>query len=352
MLGPWAFGNLPAGMTAQIKIVRTDQELECPRLDEALRARGELVLLPDAVSEDRLAVEIGDTDLLLMCYTPIGAGVIGAARKLKGIVKYGVGIDAIDIEAAKSRGIPVVNVPEYAEETVAEGAFAIMIALAKKLMPIQQGMQSEGWAWPTPRWIGSDLSGKTLGLVGVGRIGRSMARMAGAGFRMRVLGFDPHVAEANLQAAGVEKQASLRGMLAQCDFVSVHCVLNAETRHLIGEHELGCMKSSATLINVSRGAIVDEAALVRALEEKRIAAAGLDVYSQEPLARTGHPLSALYSMDNVILMPHLTFYTREAMRRLEDEALERCLEVLGGKPVLVKSKDPRLTSQTRGVTFG
>ncbi len=335
------------------KIVRTDQELECPRIDEVLRARGaELVLLPDAVSEDRLTQETRDADLLLMCYTPVTARVIGEARKLKGIIKYGVGIDAIDIEAAKSRGIPVVNIPEYAEETVAEGAFAIMIALAKKLMPMHRAMQNEEWLWPTSRWMGSDLAGKTLGLVGVGRIGRSMARMAGAGFRIRVLGYDPHVGEADMRAAGVEKLTGLRGMLAQCDFVSVHCVLNAETRHLIGEAELGCMKPTASLINVSRGAIIDEAALLRALREKRIAAAGLDAYSQEPLARSGHPLSGLYSMDNVVLMPHLTFYTREAMQRLEDETLERCFEVLEGRPVLVKSKDPRLTSQSRGVTFG
>lgn len=133
-------------MNGKVKIVRTDRELECPHIDAGLRARGaELVLLPDGVGEDELAAEIRDADLLLMCYTPITARIIGAAPRLKGIVKYGVGIDAIDIEAAKARRIPVVNIPEYAEETVAEGAFALMIALAKKLMPIQNAMQSEGW---------------------------------------------------------------------------------------------------------------------------------------------------------------------------------------------------------------
>jgi D-3-phosphoglycerate dehydrogenase len=157
-----------------------------------------------------------------------------------------------------------------------------------------------------------------------------------------VLAFDPHV----------EGTASdLRAMLAECDFVSIHCVLNAETRHLIGETELRAMKPSAFLINVSRGAIVDERALLKILLEKRIAGAALDVYSQEPLARQGHPLSALYAMDNVILSPHLTFYTREAMARLEAETLERCREVLEGRPLTVKSRDPRLRAQTRGVRF-
>src|SRR6188474_3149396 len=172
----------------RFKAVRTDLELECPDIDAGLRAAGcELVVLPEAISEDELITAVRDTDLLLMCYTPVTARVIAAAPGLKGIVKYGVGIDAIDIPAAIARGIPVVNVPEYAEQTVAEGAFALMIALAKKLMPIGREMTTEGWAWPTARWIGLDLAGRTLGIVGTGKIGRSMARMA-AGFRMRVTG--------------------------------------------------------------------------------------------------------------------------------------------------------------------
>jgi D-3-phosphoglycerate dehydrogenase / 2-oxoglutarate reductase len=324
------------------RIVRTDRELELPKVDAALRAAGhELVLLPENTSEEELAREAREATLLLMCYTPITRRVIEGAEKLKGIVKYGVGIDAIDIDAARSRGIPVANVPEYAEETVAEGAFALMMALAKKHKSIQFEMTQVGWAWPEPRWLASDLAGKTVGIVGLGRIGSSFARMATA-FRMRVLAFDPYVKG----TAG-----DLRAMLAECDFVSIHCVLNAETRHLIGESELRAMKPSAFLINVSRGAIVDEMALLKILLEKKIAGAALDVYSQEPLAREGHPLSALYAMDNVILSPHLTFYTHEAMARLEAETLERCREVLEGRPLTVKSRDPRLRAQTRGVRF-
>jgi len=323
------------------------------RVDAALRAAGhEVVLLADGVPEVELLRAVRDAELLLMCYTPITARVIDAAKQLKGIVKYGVGIDAIDIEAAKARGIPVVNVPEYAEETVAEGAMTLMLALAKKLKPIQSAMDGEGWAWPESRWIGLDLSSKTLGLVGVGRIGTKVARIAGNGFGMRVLGFDPHVADSHLAQAAVERRSDLRSLAAESDFLSVHCVLNDETRGLVGERELAAMKHSAFLVNVSRGAIVDEVALLRALQEKRIAGAALDVYSREPLAKSGHPLSALYSMDNVIVFPHLTFFTREAMQRLEDETLERSFEILEGRPVLVKSDDPRLRGQRRGVRFG
>ena len=333
-------------------IVRTDRELEMPRVDAALREAGHaLVLLPDGVSEDELAKAAAEADLILMCYTPISARVIASAPRLKGIVKYGVGIDAIDIEAAKARGIPVVNVPEYAEETVAEGAMALMLALAKRFKPIQREMDVHGWAWPTAAWMGYDLSGKTLGLVGLGKIGTSVARMAGAGFRMRVIAYDPHADAARFEKAGVERRDDLRGLLAESDFVSLHCVLDASTRGLVGARELAAMKPSAFLVNVSRGALVDELALLAALREGRIAGAALDVYSQEPLARDGHPLAALYGMDNVILFPHLTFYTHEAMRRLEDETLERCREILAGDAVRVKSRDPRLRSQGKGVRF-
>ena len=335
-----------------MKAVRTDRELECPGVDAGLRALGvELALLPDGVSEAELCRAVADADLLLMCYTPITARAIAAAQRLKGIVKYGVGVDAIDIPAAMRRGVPVANVPDYAEETVAEGAFALMLALAKRLPEISAAVQRDGWVWPERRWLGRDIAGATLGLIGCGRIGRSMARMAGQGFRARVLGYDPHVDAATMRAAGVEKVDDLRVLLAACDFVSLHCVLNDETRGLIGRDELACLKPSATLVNVSRGALIDEAALVEAVVAGRIGGVALDVYSLEPLKRSGHPMSALFGRDNVILFPHLTFFTGEAMRRLEEDTLARCFEILDGRPVTVRSRDPRLRAQTSGVVF-
>src|ERR1043166_6529643 len=141
------------------------------------------------------------------------------------------------------------------------------------------------------------------------------------GFRMRVIGYDPHVPADAMRAGGIEKASELSALLGASDVISIHAVLNAETRHLIGARALDLMKPSAFLINVARGAIVDEAALVAALAQKRIAGAALDVYSQEPLAQSGHPMSMLYNMDNVILSPHLTFYTQEAMARLTDDTL-------------------------------
>ena len=339
-------------MKHNIKIVRTDLELECPLVDQTFKSKGyELVLLPDNVDEETLLRETQEADLLLMCYRQISAEVIANATKLKGIVKYGVGIDAIDIDAAIQHKVPVVNIPEYAEETVAEGAFTIMLALAKKLIPIHNQMRDHGWAWPTQAWLGYDLAEKTIGLIGTGKIARSFARMAGAGFRANVLGFDPNVDAEIMQDHGIIKTDNLLEMLSKCDFVSIHAVLNESTHHLIGTKELSIMKNSSILINASRGAVVDEMALLTALKNKEIAGAGLDVFSKEPLNQIDHPLQELYKMDNVILFPHLTFYTKEAMERLEIETLERSFEILEGGPVQIKSKDPRLLKQSSGVVF-
>ena len=335
-----------------MKIVRTDRELQTLQVDRVLREAGhELILLPDGIDEADLVEAVRDADLLLMCYTPISARVINTATRLKGIVKFGVGIDAIDIPAAVARGIPVVNIPEYAEETVAEGAFALMIALAKKLQPLGRVMQENGWIWPEPSWMGGDIAGKTVGIIGFGKIGRAMARMCGAGFRARVIVYNPGKPAEEMEAGGAEKCDDLRDLLRQSDFVSLHCVLTPETTGIIGREELAAMKSSAYLINTSRGALIDDQALVNALSEGRIAGAGLDVFVQEPLAKQGHPLSTLFEMPNVILSPHLTFFTAEAMERLERETLDRCFEILQGKPVLVKSHDPRLRAQSQGIVF-
>lgn len=329
-----------------MRILRTDAELQVPQVDQALRDAGhDLYLLADGVTEHDLIQAAAQADLILMCYTPITRRLIEAAPKLKGIVKYGVGIDAIDITAAKQHGVIVVNIPEYAEDTVAEGAFALMIALAKNLPMINAKMHRDGWAWPEPQWMATDIAAKTVGIVGLGKIGRRMAQMAGAGFRARVVAFDPFVSVQQMNELGVDKYNNLEEMLSVCDFVCIHCVLRPETCHLIGEAELRIMKPSAFLINVSRGAIVDEAALVTALDEGWIAGAGLDVFSQEPLTRTGHPMASLFDHPKVILFPHLTFYTQEAMGRLESETLQRCFEILQGRPVQILSTDDRLANQ-------
>ncbi len=329
-----------------IKVVRTDSEIECDDIDAWFTSRGaELVLLPADIDEADLCKAVSDATLILMCYTTISAKVIEAAEKLRGIVKYGVGIDAIDIPVATERGIPVVNVPEYAEQTVAEGAFCLMLALVKKLLPIHQAMQQNGWIDPTSDWMGNDINDKCVAIVGAGRIGRAFARMAGQGFGAKVIAYDPHVDVAELHALGIEKIHTLHELLAQADIVSMHTVLNDSTRTMIGDDEFAAMRRQPVFINVSRGALVDESALLNALNTQKISAAGLDVFTNEPLNRSTHALAGLYESDNVILSPHLTFYTQEAMQRLTDDTLARCEEILTGQSVTIRSNDPRLTAQ-------
>ncbi|MEM6985144.1 MAG: C-terminal binding protein [Pseudomonadota bacterium] len=326
-----------------MKIVRTDAELYLPRLDDRLRAQGhDLVLLNDGVTEAELIHALADADILMMCYAPITRRVIASAPRLRGVIKYGVGIDAIDIDAAKDHGVTVVNIPEYGENTVAEGAFLLLLALMRKLPPLLETMQRDGWTWPEPRWLGRDIAGMTLGIVGFGRIGQSLARMAGAGFGAKVIAYDPHKPDLRFQAAGVERSATLAELLKRADAVSLHAVLQPETHHLIGAAELARMKDDALLINVSRGELIDETALVDALDQGRLAGAGLDVFANEPL-QPDHPL---LDRANVILLPHLTFWTAEAMQRLEDDTFDRLSELIEGRPVTIRSKDPRLQGQS------
>jgi len=319
-------------------VVRTDAEIESNDIDAWFISRGaNLVLLPGNVSEKDLCNAVSNATLILMCYTTISSKVIQSANQLRGIVKYGVGIDAIDIVAATEHGIPVVNVPEYAEQTVAEGAFCLMLALAKNLLPIHRKMQQDGWIDPASQWLGNDISGKTVAIIGAGRIGRAFARMAGHGFGAKVIAYDPHVSSEELKSLNIEKIDDLHVLLGQADIVSMHTVLNDSTHAIIGREEFAAMRRCPVLINVSRGALIDE--------YKQIAAAGLDVFSNEPLNKTSHKLSTLYERDNVILSPHLTFFTHEAMQRLTTDTLARCEEILRGESVVIRSKDPRLLAQ-------
>jgi D-3-phosphoglycerate dehydrogenase len=329
-----------------VRIVRTDAEIDCPAIDAALCSAGaELVLLPGDTNESKLCEVIRDASLLLMCYTPITAAVIQSATRLQGIVKYGVGIDAIDIDTAIRHGIPVVNAPDYAESTVAEGAFCLILALAKRLLPISQAMQENGWIDPSSQWLGNDIRDKCVAIIGAGRIGRALARMAGKGFGARIIAYDPHVAAKAMLADGIQKVDDLHELLHQADVVSMHTVLNDSTRLMVGQAEFAAMHRKPIFINVSRGALVDESALLHALNSGQIRAAGLDVYTDEPLDRSSHRLAGLFSRDNVILLPHMTFYTHEAMQRLSEDTLARCRELLNGSRVTIRSSDPRLLAQ-------
>ena len=314
--------------SAKPRILRTDTEVRLGAADLARLGERAEIVTPAVWDEDTLAHAAADADYIVTSFFPtISARVIAASPRLKAIVKYGVGTDNIDLAAASERGVMVVNCPEYGSDTVADHAFALLICLARRVIAIDRATRADGWVWPAPEVRGVDLAGKTLGLVGFGAIGRAMARRA-AGFAMTLVAHDPYVAPRTAADHGV-RLVALDALLEGADFVSIHCVLTPETRGLIGAAELRRMKDDAYLVDVSRGAIIDEAALVRALSEGWIAGAGMDVFPVEPLS-PGYPLLAL---DNVIVTSHLAWYTVEADARLAAECMARLLELLdGGTP--------------------
>ena len=237
-----------------------------------------------------------------------------AGPGLRVIANFGVGYDSVDVAEATRRGIVVSNTPEVLTEATAELTIALMLALLRRVVEGDRLVRRRDlWALAPTFMLGEGLARKTLGIVGLGRIGREVARLAEA-FGMRVV---------HTRGSGPYGELPLDRLLAEVDVVSLHVPLTPETRHLIGAPELGLMRPSAVLVNVSRGPVVDEAALVHALEEGRIAGAALDVYEHEPEVSAG-----LLGLENVVLSPHLgssTHVAREAMGMLCADALEAVL---------------------------
>jgi glyoxylate reductase len=252
-----------------------------------------------------------------------------ATPGLEVVSNVAVGYNNIDVAAAKRRKIVVTNTPDVLTETTADFTWALLMAAARRVVEADRYARSGDWrSWQWDLLWGLDVYGKTIGILGFGRIGRAVARRA-LGFGMRVLYHDSVRAtaeiEGELKATYVDKETLLR----DSDFVTLHVLLSPETRHLIDERALRSMKKTAVLVNAARGPIVDEPALVRALSERWIAAAGLDVFEEEPKIHAG-----LMPLTNAVLAPHIasaSFDTRLAMSTL---ALKNCLAVLEGKPPL------------------
>jgi glyoxylate reductase len=245
-----------------------------------------------------------------------------AGEDLKVIANMAVGYDNVDVEAARERDIVVTNTPEVLTETTADTAFLLLLAAARRLGEAERLLRSGGWdAWGPKQLLGPDVWGKKLGLVGLGRIGQAVARRS-SGFQMEVLYYDQYRNEGVEEELGA-RYLELDDLLRESDFVSIHTPLTPETRHLISGRELDIMQPTSVLVNASRGPVVDEAALADALENKRIFAAGLDVYEEEPKV---HP--KLLELENVVLAPHIgsaSIETRDKMAALAAENLRAVL---------------------------
>jgi len=284
-----------------------------------------VTILPFIATEEEVIASARDAAALVVTYSPIGRKVMSALADLKVVVRTGVGYDVIDIPAATELGVVAVNIPDIWVREVANHTMALLLAWNRKLITLDRNVHAGSWGAGVPgAWTGS-LYGETLGIVGLGNIGSALARRLAA-FEINVIAHDPYVDDARFKALGVER-VSLEALAERSDYVSVHTLLNAETRHLINEAFLRRMKPTAVLINTARGPVVDERALAQALTEKRLAGAALDVWEQEPVASD----NPLLGMDNVIATPHAAFFSSSAVARVPRRCGEEVARALAGQ---------------------
>lgn len=278
-----------------------------------------------AYREQELMELLPSMDAIITGTDALTAAVIAASPRLKTIVKHGVGLETIDLDAARSHDVIVSATPASIHDSVADLTLALILALARKIVPAHLEMRVGGWK----PFFGIELMDKTLGLVGLGRIGKAVC-MRAQGFGMAVIAADPYPDLAFAEMHHV-RIVSLDELLAMADIVSLHVPAEMVKRTLIGETELARMKPSALLINTARGQLVDEEALAEALRNGRIAGAGLDVFVHEP------PIgSPLLTLDNVVLTPHIGGRTLDGQRRMGEMAIENCLRALRGEEPLYR----------------
>ena len=312
-------------MSSRPQVVNVDVNFSYEQETLRVEAAGADFVLRRAKTEDEIIKACGDATMILFenADTPLNARVMAALPKLKAIVRYGVGVDSIDMGEATKRGIVVANSADYCTEEVSDHAVALLMAAARRIARLDRKIRSGGWVGYNPNQPMRRLSRLTLGLLGWGRIAQAVARKM-AGFQMRILVSDPYVK--SLPAGSGVELVSREQLLREADLLSLHLPLNAETRHLINEETLALMKPSAFLINTSRGGIVDEAALIRALREEKLAGAGLDVFEVEPLP-AGSPLRG---MEQVILTPHYAASSQDAMTHLHGTVTDSIEALLKG----------------------
>jgi D-3-phosphoglycerate dehydrogenase len=281
--------------------------------------------LPFTRQEDDIIERARDADALIVSSSPITRRVMSALKNLKAVVRTGVGYDVIDVPAATDLGIVVVNIPDLWIREVATHALGLLLAWNRQIPTLYNEVKGGVWQSRIPG-PGGALHGETVGIVGFGNIGRAFARRVAA-LETHVIAYDPYVDDAQFAALGVERVLSLGELAARSDYVSVHCLLSAETRHLIDAAFLRQMKPTACVINTSRGPVVDEQALIRALQEQWIAGAALDVQAHEPPA----PDNPLLRMENVILTPHAAYYSTAAVAQVPQRCGEEVARALTGQ---------------------
>jgi D-3-phosphoglycerate dehydrogenase len=290
-----------------------------------LRQHGEVITAP-ALDEATLVAAVRDVDaIVIRANGRVTRTVIEAAPRLKVVGRHGVGLETIDVAAATERGIWVVYTPEANSESVAEHFVGMALMLSKRMLEADQALRAGQWKVRN-EYIGRELFGKTLGVVGFGRIGRMTARVCHHGFGMPVVYYDVVAAAPGVEAETKARRVSLEDLLRTADYVSLNLPLTPGTRHIVGREQIRMMKPTAYLLNLGRGPLWDEQAVLEALEQQRIAGAGTDVFEEEPTAKE----NPLFRHRRFVCTPHMAAHTDEAMRRMSLVA-EDVVAVLEGK---------------------
>jgi len=271
---------------------------------------------------DELKERIRAADIVIVGWTNLTKNIIDSAKKLKMISIWATTCHYVDLEAARERGIVVTHVPGYATEAVAEHAFALLLAAIRRLPSADKHVRTGDFDWRP--FGGSELAGKTLGIIGTGAIGCRVAEIAKA-FKMQILGYDKYPNLKKAEEIGM-KYVDLYTLLKESDFITLHVTLTSETEGLIGKKEIEVMKKGAVIINTSQGKVIDEKALIDALKSGKLSYAGLDVFEEEPPAKD----DPLFKLDNTILSPHIGFHTVEAAKRCTDICIDNVVKFLGG----------------------
>ena len=309
-------------MKPKIFITRMLPDLVMKKLNDHFQVN---VNLDDrALSKEEIINGTSDCDILLCLLSDtIDSDIISCNPNLKGIVNYAVGFNNIDVECATRLKIPVTNTPGVLTETTADMAWALMFCTARRIVESDRFVREGKFkGWGPKLFLGADIYGKTLGIIGAGRIGIAVAKRA-SGFNMKILYSDKNTnIENTIKAEKIDQEKLLR----ESDFVSLHVPMLPETKHLIGEKELQIMKNTAILINTSRGAVIDEEMLLKALQEKWIAGAGLDVYENEP-----NLVEGLVECDNIVLAPHIASASVETRTNMGFIAIENAIAIRQGK---------------------
>ena len=305
-------------------VIHTDPHHTDFRHEQAeLDAIGATLRPLNVTSEAEVAAACRDADALLVTYAKIGKVALAGMPKLKIVVRTGVGYDSLDVPAATERKVMVANVPDYCISDLAEHTMALLLTWWRRTAELDQQVRTEGWGRPLKPVY--RLEGKTLGVLGMGRMGQAVAARAG-GFGLKLVGYDPYTPSAAFAAVGVEP-VSLESLLRTSDIVTIHALLSAETRGIICQKTLRQMKPTALIVNTARGGLIVTDDLVRALQEGWIAGAALDVTDPEPLPM-GHPLR---NLPRVLVTPHAAWYSEEAEPELRRRAARTIVEALRGE---------------------